>query len=140
VAAYQRTLVTDAKQVPFDRYAMGRQEGLNDAQQRGMALYQRQGRLHPVPQRALASDQKFYRLGVPEHPGFQDDPLCQITHRWEHCTRRAYRKGKYRNAATDFGLYYITKNPKDIGKFRTPSLRELKYTGPYMHNGMFWRR
>ena len=37
----------------------------------------------------------------------------------------------------DYGLYYITKNPKDIGKFRTPSLREVKYTGPYMHNGVF---
>lgn len=27
-------------------------------------------------------------------------------------------------------------NPKDIGKWRVPSLRELKYTGPFMHNGM----
>jgi cytochrome c peroxidase len=30
----------------------------------------------------------------------------------------------------------MTMNPKDIGKWRVPSLRELKYTGPYMHNGM----
>jgi cytochrome c peroxidase len=37
-------------------------------------------------------------------------------------------------------LFYITKNPKDIGKFRTPSLRELKYTAPYMHNGMLAKR
>jgi cytochrome c peroxidase len=33
------------------------------------------------------------------------------------------------------GLYYRTRKPADIGKFRTPSLRELKYTAPYMHNG-----
>jgi len=32
----------------------------------------------------------------------------------------------------------VTKNPKDKGKFRTPSLRELKFTAPYMHNGIFY--
>lgn len=73
---------------------------------------------------------------MPEHPGYQDDALLQITHRWEHY-QKGVPEGKYRDAPTDFGLFYITKNPKDIGKFRTPSLRELKYTGPYMHNGVF---
>lgn len=46
------------------------------------------------------------------------------------------RESVYRNGSDDHGLYYITKNPKDIGKWRVPSLRELKYTAPYMHNGM----
>ena len=36
------------------------------------------------------------------------------------------------------GLYYTTKRKADRGKFRTPSLRELKYTAPYMHNGAFF--
>jgi mono/diheme cytochrome c family protein len=36
---------------------------------------------------------------------------------------------------SDTGRYMVTKEKKDIGAFRTPSLRELKYTGPYMHNG-----
>jgi cytochrome c peroxidase len=35
------------------------------------------------------------------------------------------------------GLYHKTKRPDDIGKFRTPSLRELVWTAPYMHNGAF---
>jgi cytochrome c peroxidase len=35
------------------------------------------------------------------------------------------------------GLYYVTKNDTDKGKFRTPSLREVCYTAPYMHNGVF---
>ncbi|MGE0674642.1 MAG: cytochrome-c peroxidase [Methylibium sp.] len=136
IAAYERTLVTDAKQVPFDRWLAGDKQALNAAQQRGMALYNGKAGCIQCHNGALASDQKFHRLGVPEYAGFQDDPLLQITHRWEH-----YQKGvpeaKYRDAPTDFGLYYQTKNPKDIGKFRTPSLREVKYTAPYMHNGVF---
>lgn len=37
----------------------------------------------------------------------------------------------------DFGRYNITKNMEDIGKFRTPTLREVGRTGPWMHNGHF---
>jgi cytochrome c peroxidase len=37
----------------------------------------------------------------------------------------------------DSGLYRITLNPADIGKFRTPSLRNLVFTAPYMHDGRF---
>ncbi len=37
----------------------------------------------------------------------------------------------------DFGRYNVTKNLEDIGKFRTPTLREISRTGPWMHNGHF---
>lgn len=37
----------------------------------------------------------------------------------------------------DSGLYRITGNPADIGKFKTPSLRNLVFTAPYMHDGRF---
>jgi cytochrome c peroxidase len=135
IAAYERTVVSDAKKVPFDRYAMGDKKALNDAQKKGMALYNGKANCIACHNGPLASNQQFYATGVPAHPNFKEDPLGQITHRWE-----LYQKGvpedKYRNAADDHGLYYITKNPKDIGKWRVPSLRELKYTAPFMHNGM----
>ncbi len=35
------------------------------------------------------------------------------------------------------GRYRITSNKKDIGKYKTPSLRNLRYTSPYMHDGRF---
>lgn len=38
---------------------------------------------------------------------------------------------------TDKGLYQITNNPNDIGKFKSPSLRNIAYTAPYMHDGRF---
>ncbi|MBI2314036.1 MAG: cytochrome-c peroxidase [Betaproteobacteria bacterium] len=137
IAAFQRTLVSDAKQVPFDRYMMGDKNALSDAQKRGMALYNGKAGCILCHNGPLASDQKFYALGVPENEVFKTDPLFQITHRWEHYQKGVTQKG-YRDADLDMGLYYQTKNPKDIAKFRTPSLRELKYTAPYMHNGIFY--
>lgn len=135
IAAYQRTVVTDARQVPFDRHAMGDKQALNAAQKNGMALFHGKANCIACHNGPLVSDQRFYATGVPAHPNFKDDPLGQVTHRWE-----LYQKGVpeqyYRDGADDHGLFYITKNPKDIGKWRVPSLRELKYTAPYMHNGI----
>jgi len=37
----------------------------------------------------------------------------------------------------DSGRYEVTKDPKDIGKFKVPGLRNVAITAPYMHNGMF---
>ncbi len=37
----------------------------------------------------------------------------------------------------DSGLYNVSKNPKDAGRFKIPSLRNLKFTAPYMHDGRF---
>ena len=136
IAAYQRTVVSDAAKVPFDRFAKGDKSALTDAQKRGLKLYEGKAgciRCHNGP---LASNQEYHSLGLPEFPEFKTDELYQITHRWEQ-----YQKGVpeavYRTADRDMGLYYQTMNPADVGKFRVPSLRETKYTAPYMHNGLF---
>ena len=36
----------------------------------------------------------------------------------------------------DVGYFAVSKKYADVGKFITPTLRELKHTAPYMHNGM----
>lgn len=41
------------------------------------------------------------------------------------------------NALADAGLYNVTGKGTDIGKFKIPSLLNLKYTAPYMHDGRF---
>jgi len=137
VAAFQRTLNSDAKQVPFDRYMAGDKKALSDGAQRGMAVFNGKGGCIQCHNGPLASDQRFHALGVPENEAFRTEPLNQITHRWQHYQKGINEKG-YRGADLDMGYFYVTKNPKDIGKFRTPSLRELKYTAPFMHNGIFY--
>lgn len=137
IAAYQRTIVTDAGKVPFDRYLAGDEGALSDAAKRGMELFNGAAGCITCHNGALASDQRFYDIGVPAAAEFSQDPLYQITLRWE-----LYQKGMpeqdYRRGDDDLGLYHVTKRPGDKGKFRTPSLRELRWTAPYMHNGAFW--
>lgn len=41
------------------------------------------------------------------------------------------------NALNDSGRYLITRKKEDLGKFKTPGLRNISLTAPYMHNGMF---
>jgi cytochrome c peroxidase len=36
---------------------------------------------------------------------------------------------------SELGRYLVTKEPKDIGAFKTPTLRDVDLTAPYMHNG-----
>lgn len=43
--------------------------------------------------------------------------------------------GKGGHPAYDKGLYQLTKNKADMGKFRVPSLRNLAFTAPYFHDG-----
>jgi cytochrome c peroxidase len=135
VAAFQRTLVSDPAKVPFDRFAKGDKTALSPAAQRGLALFTGKARCIQCHNGPLASDQDFHNLGLPEHPLFETMPLAQITHRYEQYIK-GVSESRYRTAGRDLGLYYVTKRPEDIGKFRTPSLRELKYTAPYMHNGL----
>ena len=136
ISAFERTIVSDPKQVPFDRYAMGDKTALSDAAKRGMELYNGKANCISCHNGPLASDERYYRTGAPDAKSFSDDPMQQITHRWE-----VYQKGVpekvYRNAVGDHGLFYVTQRPADMGKWRTPSLRELKYTAPYMHSGAF---
>jgi cytochrome c peroxidase len=41
------------------------------------------------------------------------------------------------NELKDPGRFFITKDSNDLGKFKTPGLRNVAVTAPYMHNGMF---
>jgi len=48
-----------------------------------------------------------------------------------------YHYKDYRNLNEDPGRYLITNDKKDWKAFRTPTLREISKTAPYMHNGIF---
>jgi cytochrome c peroxidase len=46
-------------------------------------------------------------------------------------------EGAAETPPSDLGLYEITRNPDDRWKYRTPTLRNIALTAPYMHNGTF---
>lgn len=135
IAAFERTLVVN--DTPLDKYLAGDESALTDEQKAGMELFNGKAGCIQCHNGALASDQKYYNLGVPPAERWEEDGLAQVTFRYEQ-----YAKGvtqdMYREIKDDAGLYYRTKEAADMGKFRTPPLRYIAYTAPYMHNGAFW--
>ncbi|WP_372192542.1 cytochrome-c peroxidase [Vibrio echinoideorum] len=132
ISAFERTMVQ--RNTPIDNYLLGDETALSESQLKGKALFEGKANCIACHNGSLASDQKFYNIGVPPSPWWNDDGLAQITFRFE-----LYSKGvteeMYRTLKADPGAYFRAKRKEMLGKFRTPSLRYTKYTAPYMHNG-----
>lgn len=79
------------------------------------------------------TDDQPHNIGVPENPDIWSDPD-------RHVTYVTYAKFQgvenYMNLRQDLGAYIRDHKEESKGKFMTPTLRELTYTAPYMHNGM----
>lgn len=135
ISAFERTVVSNPKKVPFDRYMQGEKSALSDEAKKGLTLFQGKARCIQCHNGPLLTDEGFHNLAVPNNSAFTEDPLRQIAMRFV-----AKIKGvpNYMKVDRDLGLFLETKGNDDIDKFRTPPLRELKYTAPYMHNGVFF--
>ena len=105
LAAFQRSLV--AFDSPFDRYQAGDRSALTKEQQQGFELFQGRAACATCHPPPLFQDNRFHALGVAAAGPSKDDP----------------------------GRFGITGDERDRGAFRTPTLRNVALTGPYMHNG-----
>lgn len=132
VGAFVATITS--KNVPFDKFLRGDKKAIGRAAQDGLKLFEGKAGCIQCHNGPMLSDGKFHRNGVPENPAVWSEPLRAITMLRHYATSGM---PNYMNARSDVGLYAITKVEGDKGKFLTPTLRELKYTAPYMHNGMF---
>ena len=126
IAEFMKTLTT--RGAPFDTNRMSR------SAQRGFTLFKGKagcGACHSGPR---FTDDKPHNTGVPENPQVWKDPLRHVT----FITFAKFQGVEnYMNVRRDVGAYVRTLRKADIGKFVTPTLRGLKYTAPYMHNGTF---
>ena len=134
VAAFEATITS--RNVPFDNYMLGDDSALSDQDLRGLELFTGKAGCLQCHAGPLFTDESFHNVGVPPHPDFEVDSLRQIAFRYQH-RARGVPEELYRSADRDLGLFYTTKEEGDRGRFRTPPLRELGQTGPYMHNGVF---
>ena len=107
LAEFQRTLMS--RRSRFDEFLDGKHTALTDKEIKGMHLFRTKARCMNCHNGQFLTDEQFHNIGL------------------------TYYKRKYQ----DLGLYDATKNPDDVGKFRTPSLRDIGNTAPYMHNGLF---
>ncbi|SOD15078.1 Di-haem cytochrome c peroxidase [Pedobacter xixiisoli] len=107
IATFQRRIKTSRSN--FDRFVRGDTAALNDQQMLGLHLYRTKARCINCHSGPLFSDQNFHNIGFT----------------------------LYGEAKEDLGRYAVTKQAEDVGKFKTPSLRNTTRTGPCLHNGMF---
>lgn len=135
IAAYERTVISEDS--PFDRYMRGDRSALSEAAVRGKALFEGKAGCIACHQGPLLTDQAFHNIGLPTNPAFTQDPQRQIAFR-ERMRSKGFEEQDYLHLDRDPGLFRKTGHPEDIGKFRTPPLRYLAYTAPYMHNGVFF--
>lgn len=134
IAAFERTVVS--KNVPFDRYMNGDKKALSATQLKGMELFSGKAGCIACHGGAMLTDEDFYNVGVPQNKAFAKDYMRQIAMR-ERIKAKGIPESDYLSFDRDPGHFLDTKKAEDKGKFRTPPLRELKYTAPYMHNGVF---
>lgn len=107
IAAFERTIVSQNS--AFDKYATGTAGAMNDAAVRGLTLFKGKARCVLCHNGPNFTDNKFHNIGVP-----QVGPLKE-----------------------DLGRYMVTLAEKDKGAFKTPTLRSIVETAPYMHDGAF---
>ncbi|MEX2178139.1 MAG: cytochrome c peroxidase [Gemmatimonadaceae bacterium] len=92
---------------PFDRFSAGDESALTPLARRGLALFQGRARCDRCHSGSLLSDEQFHNTGV------------------------AWRNG----VLLDAGRNLVSGRTEDRGAFKTPTLREIASTAPYMHDG-----
>lgn len=136
IATFER-VVPISRNVPFDNYVKGDESAISEEAKKGLKLFQGKAGCIKCHNGPMFTDFDFHNLGVPRQPLFEENPLMQAALRYQHYAK-GNREETYRSADRDLGLHYVTKREQDKDKFRTPSLRYLVYTAPYMHNGVFY--
>lgn len=106
IATYERTITS--KKSKFDSFIEGKSDIFTDEEVIGLHLFRTKARCINCHNTPLFSNQKFHNVGL----------------------------SYYGRTFEDLGKFNITHKKEDVGKFKTPSLREIGRTAPYMHNGL----
>lgn len=107
IASFERTIVSPSSR--FDLFVKGKTDAITDTELQGLHLFRTKAGCVNCHFGGLFSDNLFHNDG----------------------------QTLFASANEDLGLYNITQKPADVGKFKTPSLREVVNTGPWMHHGNF---
>ena len=107
IATFERTVI--AKDAPFDRWVKGEANAISAAAKRGFALFEGKANCVACHQGYNFTDDGFHNIGLKPTP----------------------------NQPQDLGRYTQRRVNLLKGAFKTPTLRDVALTGPYMHNGAY---
>lgn len=105
LASFQQTIVS--RESRLDKFLSGDHNALTDEELTGLHLFRTKARCMNCHHGAYFTDKDFHNIGLTE----------------------------YGTKNEDLGLYNFTKKPEDVGKFKTPGLRNVMQTDPWFHQG-----
>lgn len=135
IASYERTLITGNS--PFDRYLFGQDHSaLSASAERGLGIFKNKGNCvtcHEISwNNALFTDNRFYNIGV----GFKQ--LTPVLEKLIAYIDQGNNPDDFPltvQQRSELGRFNVTQDLADIAKFKTPTLRNIALTAPYMHDG-----
>jgi cytochrome c peroxidase len=137
--AYERRLVsTSFEKSPFDKMLDGDETAMSPAAVRGAKLFIGKAACDECHRGALFTDYRFHNIGCPQEG--QNVPTVDVgrTNGIARVKADAFnRAGAYSDLQDSAHLANLVEQPTDLGAFRTPSLRNVEKTAPYMHNGVY---
>jgi cytochrome c peroxidase len=109
IASFERTVLSGNS--PYDRYQGGDKSAMSESAVRGMQVFldNQKGRCSICHAGFNFTDEKYHNIGVG-----MDKPDWETKH---------------------IGRFAVTKVDKDKGAYKTPTLRQIAASGPYMHDG-----
>jgi cytochrome c peroxidase len=113
LASYVRSVMSG--DAPYDRFINGDRDALSQEQQRGLQIFRGKGNCTACHVGPTFSDERLHNTGVAWRDG----------------------SGGVTGVFADPGRFDVTNRPEDRGAFKTPTLREVARTSPYMHDGSF---
>jgi cytochrome c peroxidase len=136
IATFERTLLSlDA---PIDRFLTGDEDAISASAKRGWGLYNGKarcntchGRIDVLP---FFTDDLFHNIGV----GVERIDFDAVARKAEAAVDRGELVDELALTdveASELGRFLVTREPKDMGAFKTPQLRNVALTAPYMHDG-----
>jgi cytochrome c peroxidase len=142
LASYERTLLSG--NAPFDRWRLQGDEGaVSEEVKQGFALFTGKGQCsecHTLrSDAALFTDGEFYNIGITEESSSSLSGSVNKRDEKESALSlsRQFARVLPPSSPQDLGRYEVTLNLSDRWRYKTPSLRNIALTAPYMHNGVF---
>ncbi|MEP0847787.1 MAG: hypothetical protein HRF50_13330 [Phycisphaerae bacterium] len=145
IAAYERRLVSDSS--PFDRFVTALRAGdanasslISPSAQRGLRLFIGRGKCRICHSGPNFTDGEFHNTGVPPLAGGMPRDAGRYDGASKVVADPFNAAGRYSDepqAEAAQLLRFLSNPPENWGLFKTPSLRNVAATPPYMHQGQF---
>jgi cytochrome c peroxidase len=138
IATFERTLVF--MDSPFDRFVRGDVKAISEDARAGFALYNGKGRCagcHQVSSSLpIGTDNRFHNVGVSaRHQDFEALVQRALAALQKDSSAAAIDRLALGTDLSELGRFVVTRNRADLGAFKTPMVRNVGVTAPYMHDG-----